>query len=139
MPSPQRKRDDWRALCAHLYPDDGVDPRDEKRRHAANKPKTDRKTRQLCKQVQRTLQLALGALPPAESLIGVTVWNVTPAPNASRLHVVMAVPVPSRAAEVAAVVRHHAGRLRAEVAAAITRRRTPELTFEFTVEEHNHG
>lgn len=134
MTSHKRKTDDLRALCAHLHEDDGVDPREDKRRDATYSKKTDRKTRQLCKQVERTLQLALSALPQADALAGVSVWEVIPAPNAGRLRVAISVPQASRKAEVTAILEVHAGRLRAEVAAAITRRRAPELTFEVIME-----
>lgn len=139
MPSRKRKENDLRALCAHLYPDDGVDPREDRRRDAEYEKKPDRKIRQLCKQVERTLQLAFGALPRADALVGATVWEVTPAPNAGRLRVVISVPDPNRKDEVAAIVRRHTGRLRAEVAAAITRRRAPELTFDVMVGGGDRG
>lgn len=134
MPSRKRKKDDLRALCAHVHPDDGVDPHEDKRRDAEHVNKPNRKTWQLCKQVTQTLQLALGSLPCSDVLVGVSVQSVTPAPDAGRLCVVIAVPEPQRQEEVATAVRRHRGRLRGEVAAAITRRRTPELTFEFAVE-----
>jgi len=134
MPLRKRTEDDPRALCAHLYPDDGVDPREDKRRGARYDRKPDRKIRQLCKQAARTLQLALGALPAADALVGVAVREVIPAPNAGRLFVVITVPDPRRQQEVAAIVERYGGKLRAGVAAAITRRRAPELTFEVIVE-----
>jgi ribosome-binding factor A len=133
MPSRKRKKDDPRALCAHLYPDDGVNPREDVRQDALDGRKPDRKTRQLCKQVAQTLQLALGGLPEADVLVGVSVWDVTPAPHAGRLRVVMAVSEAGRAAEVAALLRQRGAWLRGEVAAAITRRRVPELTFDVIV------
>ncbi|MGD8452827.1 MAG: ribosome-binding factor A [Phycisphaerae bacterium] len=139
MPSHKRKKTDLRALCAQLHPDDGVDPREDRRRDAEYERKPDRKIWQLCKQVEQTLQLAFGALPQAAALAGVTVSEVTPAPNAGRLRVVIAVPVPDRAAQVLAIVRQHARQLRAEVAAAITRRRAPELTFDVLVEGGDRG
>lgn len=138
MTSHKRKTDDLRALCAHLFIDDGVDPREDKRRDATYSKKPDRKTRQLCKQVERTLHLALGTLPEAHALAGVSVLDVAPAPNAGRLRVVISVPDHSRKAEVASILQLNAGRLRAEVAAAITRRRAPELTFEVTMEGGDH-
>ena len=128
MSSRKRKMDELRAVCAELHPDDGIDPREDKRAHARTDDKPDRKTRQLCKQVAQTLQLALSALPDAHRLAGVTIWAVNPAPNAGHLCVVVAAPRDER--DVLALVRRHSTRLRAEVAAAITRRRAPELSFE---------
>ena len=139
MPSRKRKEDDPRALCAHLYPDDGIDPRDDKRRDARTERKADRKLYQLCKQVAQTLQLALGALPQAEVMAGVFVQEVRPAPHAGRLCALIAVPCPQQRAAVAAILERHSGRLRAEVAAAITRRRAPELTFEVIAESEQGG
>jgi ribosome-binding factor A len=130
MPSRKRKSNDLRALCAQLYPDDGVDPREDKRRDAEYEMKPDRKMRQLCKQVSHTLQLAFGGLPQADALAGVSVVEVAPAPNAGRLRVVIAVPESIRDEDIATILQQHAGRLRAEVASAITRRRAPELTFQ---------
>lgn len=128
MSSRKRNMDELRAVCAELHPDDGIDPRQDKRARATTDEKPDRKTRQLCKQVAQTLQLALSALPDADQLAGVTIWAVNPAPNAGHLCVVLAAPAGER--EILALVRRHAPRLRAEVAAAITRRRAPELSFE---------
>ncbi len=139
MPSHKRNEEDLRALCAQLYPDDGVDPREDKRRDAECERRTDRKLRQLCKQVAQTLQLALGGLPQADALAGMSVWDVSPAPNAGRLCVVIAVPDPGRREEIAAIMRQHSGRLRSEVASAITRSRAPELTFEVIVEGGDRG
>jgi len=138
MSSRKRKPDDLRALCAHQYPDDGVDPRDDKRRDAKYETKTDWKLRQLCKQVQRALQMSLGSLPQADGLAGAFVKEVTPAPNAGRLCVVIAVTDPGCQTSVAEILRQGSGRLRADVASAITRRRTPELTYEVIVEDVHH-
>jgi len=127
-----------RELCADPGPGDGVDPRHEKRRELALDRRPDRKLEQLCKQVARDLQLSLSALPGAEEMIGVTVCAVVPAPNAGRLRVLLIVPDPRHQSEVAAIVQRYAGRLRAEVAAAISRRRTPELVFEIIMERSDH-
>lgn len=136
-----RKRDEreLRALCAHLYPDDGVDPREDKRRNAGVENKSSRKLRQLCKQTARTLQLALGMLPQADALVGVHVRAVRPAPNAGRLCAVLVVPDPGHLEEVAAVVRRYNRVLRGEVASAITRRRAPELIYDVVLEGGEHG
>ena len=138
MSSRKRKQNDLRALCAHLYPDDGVDPREDKRRDAEYETKKDWKLRQLCKQVARTLQMAIGSMPQADALAGVYVKDVRPAPNAGRLCIVMAVPDSRCQDAVAAIMRQHRGRLRSEVSSAITRRRTPELTFEVIAEGGHH-
>ena len=129
MSSHERRVPDPRALCAQLFPDDGVDPREDARHAARINQKPDRKLRQLCKQVARALQLALAELPQADDLAGVSVREVTPAPDANRLCALLVAPDPARFGAVEQIVQRFAGRLRAEVAAAITRRRAPELTF----------
>ncbi len=140
MQSRKRNKPDLRALCAQPYPDDGLNPRDDKRRRGVAEHRgADRKLQQLCKQAARTLHLALGALPDADRLAEVAISTVYPAPHAGRLRCVLTVPDPERREEVAAVVGRHAGRLRAELAAAITRRRAPELVFEVVVEGGHRG
>jgi ribosome-binding factor A len=117
-------------LRADIGPDDGLDPRyffnKENRSRGAG-----RKTRQLCAQVADTLQQVLGesADPLLQSL---QVAEVAAAPDASQLLVVLA-PFASGedfdAEEAAAVLARAAGWLRSEVAAAITRKRAPQLVF----------
>ncbi|HNQ22304.1 MAG TPA: ribosome-binding factor A [Phycisphaerae bacterium] len=134
MPSRKRKRNVLRAPCAHLHADDGVDPREDKRRDAELERRPDRKLLQLCKQVAQALQLAFGELPQADALFGASVREVAPAPSAERLRAVVVTPDPARRAQIAAILQRHSGRLRAEVASAITRHRAPELTFEVVME-----
>ncbi len=134
MTSHKRKEYVLRAPCAQLHPDDGVNPRDDKRRDAEFMQTTDRKTRQLCKQVGQAVQLALVTLPGADEMLGVFVREVVPAPNAGRLRVVIATQNARLQPVLTEMVQYHAARLRGEVAAAISRRRTPELTFDVIVE-----
>jgi ribosome-binding factor A len=139
MPSRKRSERELRALCAELHEDDGVDPREDKRRAMLAERKVERKLQQLCKQVVRALHLALAELPEAETLVGATVREVEPAPHAGRLRAVVVVSDVERVADVRRIVERHAGWLRGEVAAAITRRKTPELVFEVVVEGGTHG
>lgn len=91
--------------------------------------RADRKERQLCRQVQEAIGEALSALED-EVLSEVYVCAVEPAPDASRLAVILRAPAsvpPDLAGERLARV---SGYLRSEVAAAITRKRTPTLIFE---------
>jgi ribosome-binding factor A len=91
-----------------------------------------RKALQLCGQVRD----ALGAILPVladEVLQNLTVVSVEPAPHAGRLRVTVAVPSPADATDRTAAVEHlgrAAGLIRREVAAAVHRRKAPELTFE---------
>lgn len=102
------------------------------RRDAAQR---DRKTKQLCRQVFQAVSLALAGECDDEVLRDLTVGSVTPAPNASRLLVCVALPPARPGGPVLApqivmerLAIHHA-RLRRCVAAAVTRKRAPELTF----------
>jgi len=137
MNSRKRKEEMLRALCANWHPDDGVDPREDKRRDDNNLEKPDRKLHQLCRQAQRALQLALDALPHAAAL-GLTLRDVVPAPNAGRLCVLVSVPTPALRAEAIALLNQRAGWLRTDVAAAVSRRRAPELTFQIVIAECDH-
>jgi len=86
------------------------------------------KARQLCRQVQRRLDLALAELDDP-ILQGLWVSSVVQAPGSRALLVEVIVP------DLAAVTRTYArleaarGHLRCEVAAAISRKRTPHLQF----------
>jgi ribosome-binding factor A len=135
MNSRKRKRDSLRALCAQVDEDDGIDPRDDKRRYASPRAGRDRKLDQLCKQVAQTLRLVIAVLPEIDRLADVTVEEVVPVSDAGRLRVVLAVADPARREEVQRLIEQCGRRLRAEVANAITRRRAPELAFEVIVGE----
>jgi ribosome-binding factor A len=86
------------------------------------------KAQQLCRQVQRALNLALVGSAD-ECLSGVFVDEVTPAPACGRLLVRVVVPEQRRLAEALGCLHREAPRLRADVARAITRKRAPELSF----------
>lgn len=86
------------------------------------------KTRQLCRQVQRALNLALAGSAD-EHLSGLFVDEVTPAPACGHLLVRVVVPQQCALAEVLGRLRREAPRLRAQVARVITRKRAPELSF----------
>ena len=94
------------------------------------------KTAQLCRQVYRTL---VGALADADEdvLLDVNVESVEPCPDATRLLVVVYQrrdTRPDRTNEVERALERASGRLRAEVARAITRKRAPELVFRLLFE-----
>jgi ribosome-binding factor A len=98
---------------------------------ANNSPRNrhrDHKSRQLCRQVQRALNLALGACRD-DLLRELYVADVTCAPNASHLLVHVAAPVHISAIELLTRLEAVSARLRAEVAQSITRKRAPELRF----------
>ena len=104
---------------------------------ASRAPQTrrhDRKTLQLCRQVADTLGLVLSGECDDDLLRSLHVVAVTPAPDASQLLVIVAPALSSEKVDPTQVLSRLAacaGRLRCEVAAAISRRRTPRLAFQF--------
>ncbi|HET6323239.1 MAG TPA: hypothetical protein VFG04_00960 [Planctomycetaceae bacterium] len=131
------------SLCADIHPDDGVDPKEFFRPTRRTKA-IDRKTLQLCSQVADTLNLVLNGECADEFLQCLQVVEVRPAPDASQLLVLVSPSSAGAAPDPVAVMHHLAaanGRLRAEVASAIVRRRAPKLVFQYvartgTREEH---
>ena len=121
------------SLAAELHSDDGQDPKEFFRKSKQVK-KTGRKALQLCSQVADTLSLVLSGECGDEVLQNLLVTEVTPAPDASQLVVLLTPAAGSQmleADEVMAALRAASGRLRTEVAAAISRKRAPRLTFQF--------
>jgi hypothetical protein len=136
------KRSEARPLCADVHADDGPQHRHRKphRPHGdANGRSTemfDRKTLQLCAQVRRALY---GAIPlgASQHLLDAVIEAVQPAPDASRLRIVVSIPA-SQFDRVSSVKRMLDGvtpHVRAEVAAQICRKRTPVLAFTVLVRE----
>lgn len=91
--------------------------------------KPDHKTQQLCRQVQRALNLSLGGEFGDDLFHDLYVSDVAPAPSASHLLVHVNIPSQRSVAEVMSALERAAPRLRAEVARSITRKRAPDLTF----------
>ena len=91
--------------------------------------RADRKERQLCRQVQEAVGEALSTLDD-DVLSAVWVAGVEPAPDASRLAVLVRAPRDADPELVKAMLARVGGYLRTEVAHAITRKRAPTLTFE---------
>ncbi|MGL6097055.1 MAG: ribosome-binding factor A [Fimbriiglobus sp.] len=121
-------------LAAAPGPEDGTDPRrfhDRRRSHRTGARGPGRKAMQLCGQVRDAVPGILAGLAD-EVLQTLTVVSVEPAPHAGRLMVTVAVPATAAPADRSAAEQHlarAAGLLRTEVAAAVHRRRAPELTF----------
>ena len=124
---PSQKR--AQALCSELDPEDGLDPRDLLRQTA--RKKGGRKTLQLCGQVAEAINYAFAAVCNDDVLRELGVLAVLPAPDESRLLVTVGptLPGPCDPAQVLAHVQQSLGKLRSEVAAAIHRKKVPELTF----------
>lgn len=125
-----------RTLCAEVSPEDGTDPRDWLK--GLHGPRTDRrKARQLCSQVAEALALLLAA-EPDDSLRNLDVAAVEPMPDTNQLLVtVRALPgaAPTDPAAILSALARASGRLRTEVASAITRRRAPRLIYRVMTDE----
>lgn len=132
MKSPKQSNQS-QSLAAELHSDDGQDPKEFFRKSKQVK-KDGRKAMQLCSQVADTLSLVLSGECSDDVLQNLLVAEVTPAPDASQLLVVLT-PAPGSlsltAEKVMAAVRAASGRLRTEVAGAISRKRAPRLVFQF--------
>jgi ribosome-binding factor A len=118
-----------RPLCSELGPEDGLDPRLAPRDFSSRGP--GRKVLQLCGQVARTLNGAFADSGDAV-LRDLAVVAVRPAPNSTRLLVTVGAAGAGRLEDAAEVLEHlhqAAARLRTEVAAAVSRRHVPELSF----------
>ena len=92
-----------------------------------------RKLRQLCRQVERAVSTALGDDVADEVLLDLIVTTVLPWPNASRLLVVVEPTSTQADIDRSLVLQHLAdakAELRAVIAGAINRKRTPEICFE---------
>ena len=125
--SPRRRK----PLATPLF-DDGipVDP------FSSGDTKEGRKAKQLCRQVAETLDMVLSGECRDESLQSLHVLSVVPAPNASRLLVIARADLPEEEFDRDAILAEldaQSGRLRAEIAASIHRKRTPLLTFHVIV------
>jgi ribosome-binding factor A len=130
MKRKQPSRKDFLSSCSEVGPEDGADPRIYFRKRSETK--LNRKALQLCSEVARVLSYVLAWELGDELLSSLCVESVVPAPDSSRLLVTVSVAAPPDAnliEEVLARLRQITGRLRAEVATAIHRRRVPELTF----------
>lgn len=116
------------SSCSEVEPDDGVDPRIYFRK--TSERKLNRKALQLCSEVTRVLSHVLAWELGDELLADLRVESVTPAPDSSRLFVrVSLARGPELVDEVRSRLGRLTGRLRAEVATAIHRRRVPDLSF----------
>ena len=129
-----RKCTEAKSLCADLHPDDGqpISRGNESRDDHSD----DRKTMQLCAQVRRALH-GIIPLPGSSFFEGLVVEAVKPDPNASRLCVVISIPI-SCAHSIPALnqrLTDMVGFMRSEVASQINRKRVPMLTFEFIPRE----
>lgn len=127
-----RQREQMRALCGELREDDGINPRNFFK-PSRKRDKEHRKAKQLCRQVQKTLELVLSGEIRDEALSGLKIVSITPGADSSQLLVTVVADVPSADFDRQKIEDRLAaieGRLRLAVAAAITRKKTPVLVFQ---------
>lgn len=140
------------APCESWGPDDGLDPHelfayqdedDNEDSQQLVEASRLRKDRQLCKEAFRTLSLAFAELAVRDRLLAeVELCAVDPAPDASRLRLTL-----RGAGDLAAIegqlerLRGYRGVLRSALAAALHRKRVPqlELALASNSEEVTHG
>jgi len=118
------------VLASETGPEDGIDPRTLPR-HARGKV-ANRKALQLCREVERTLGTLLAGGCGDSLLHDLLVQSVVPAPDSTRLLVTLSFlgPAAVEAGEVLTRLQRAYGLFRGEVAAAIHRRKVPDLTFQ---------
>jgi ribosome-binding factor A len=107
-----------------------ANPRELLGRGAA--PSVDRKTLQLCRQVERTISLVLSGELDDDRVRDLMVMSVVPAPHSSHLLVTVQsseVLSPEQLLEVDAALSSFRGRLRTAVAESINRRKAPDMSF----------
>jgi ribosome-binding factor A len=116
-------------LCSEWTTEDGIDPR--LMPHRSQGKVSNRKSLQLCRQVERILSTVL----EGEILRDLSVHSVVPAPDSSRLLVSVVHHGPESVAvsAILAALQQAHTKLRNEVAVAIHRCKTPELTFRVLV------
>jgi ribosome-binding factor A len=122
-------RKDLQAACSEIGPEDGVDPRTGFR---LTRPRVrNRKALQLAAQAAETLQVVLAGECGDDLLRELRVESVRPGPHSD--HLVVTVTASSDAldlAEAADRLQRVSAYLRSEVAAAVHRRRAPQLSFQ---------
>ena len=130
MPSRRISRKDLLSGCTEPGPEDGRDPRYARR--PSDRPAGSRKSLQLCRQVGRTVGAVLAGECDDDLLRDLIVESVDLAPGVGRLFVTVALAPSAPYTEPAVVLerlQQVQGRLRSEVASAITRRKAPDLIF----------
>lgn len=116
--------------CGQIHDDDCIDPQ-EYFKPGRQLGKADKKARQLCRQAAHTLDFVLADCDD-ESMQSLLVASVQPAPDSSRLLVMVEANVPPDQFDrsfLLAGLQSQTPRLRAELARSINRKRVPNLIF----------
>jgi ribosome-binding factor A len=130
MKSRRVRRSELFAGCAEPGPGDGLDPRLEPRQ--APGKVANRKALLLCGEAERTLSAVLAGECGDDVLRNLLVSSVKPAPTSARLLVTVYMAAPMGGVDAEAVLarlERARGMLRTEVAAALHRRKAPDLMF----------
>jgi len=117
---------DLQSGTAEIGPQDGHDPRYDRFDEPIKVP--NRKALQLCGQVAQVLADAI-ACSADDTLRDLLVETVVPAPNSSRLLVTLRKPLDVEMTTALDHLERARGWLRSEIANAVHRRKTPDLTF----------
>lgn len=125
----RRRRGDDASLVDRFFSEVSSHPEVE---GAAASPAAERKCKQVCREVFRVLAQAE---PRDPLLAGMVILEVNPAPDASRLAVCVALGRGVDVEEARAALARWKGGLRAEIAQALQRKRTPELVFDVLAAE----
>lgn len=124
------KRTSERSVTPELIDSDferALEENEQRRRDQGRR--VEQKTQQLCKQVQRALNLAVVGQFAGGALGDMFVVEVSAPTGGGRLVAHVAVPVGQSVSATLRELRQHAPQLRAIVAAYISRKRAPELAF----------
>ncbi|MFO0942108.1 MAG: hypothetical protein U0930_15320 [Pirellulales bacterium] len=100
--------------------------------HRATAPRIDRNALQLCRQIQRELTLILSGELDDDRVRDLMVLSVSPYPHTNLLLVTLQagqVCTQEELLDLDAALLHHKHLIRSEVASAINRKKTPDLTF----------
>jgi ribosome-binding factor A len=126
MTSRKTTLNELRSSAAEIGEQDGQDPRFDRKLTSSKVP--NRKALLLCGQIARTLAEVLAGCGD-DILRDLLVESVTPAPNSARLLVTVRRPVDLEDNTVRARLTAALGLFRREIAAAIHRRKTPDVRF----------
>ena len=123
-------------MCGEINEEDGLHPREWNRSKRSDVVQQ-RKTKQLCRQVARTLEMVLGDCndPIMQSI---QLLDVTPNPDSSCMRIHVAVDSDVRPEEANVALYSQIARLQFEIARSINRKRVPNLVFSVSCLPEQH-
>ena len=125
----KRRKKTIQPLNVGEFGDDGLNADQYRRKFSTIPPKDNRRAKQLCRQAFDALVYVLNEVTGDDTL---SVMSVTPGADASRICVTLLADVPADEFDRDAIMDHLQackGQLRFEIASAINRRKTPDLSF----------